>query len=75
MHSTFWPTQAHALRSAGARNRKASRPRHKHRFISKDCDKVFEAYRELVEQVASDAFDAEVSVDEAGCVLLVGPSA
>jgi len=34
------------------------------------CDKVFEAYRELIEQVASDAFDAEVSVDEAGCVLV-----
>ena len=31
--------------------------------------KVFEAYRELIEQVASDAFDAEVSLDETGCVL------
>ena len=33
-------------------------------------DKVFEAYRELIEQVASDAFDAGAHVDEAGCVLV-----
>ena len=33
-------------------------------------DKVFEAYRELIEQVASDAFDAGANVDEAGCVLV-----
>src|SRR5262245_15771712 len=32
-------------------------------------DKVFEVYRKLLEQVASDAFDAEAS-DEAGCVLV-----
>jgi Protein of unknown function (DUF1488) len=32
-------------------------------------DKVFEAYHELLEQVASDAFDADAS-DEAGCVLV-----
>ena len=29
-----------------------------------------EPYRDLIEQVASDAFDAEVSVDEAGFVLV-----
>lgn len=33
-------------------------------------DKVFEAYRELIEQVASDTFDAGVNVDEAGCILV-----
>ena len=32
-------------------------------------DKVFEAYQELLEQVVSDAFDADAS-DEAGCVLV-----
>jgi hypothetical protein len=31
---------------------------------------VFEAYRELVEQVASDAYDAGTSVDDAGLVLV-----
>jgi hypothetical protein len=33
-------------------------------------EKVFEAYRELVEQVASDAYDAGTSVDDAGLVLV-----
>jgi uncharacterized protein DUF1488 len=33
-------------------------------------DKVFEAYRELIEQVASDAYDAGADVDDAGCVLV-----
>jgi len=33
-------------------------------------DKVFEAYRELIEQVASDAYDAGAKVDDAGCVLV-----
>jgi hypothetical protein len=33
-------------------------------------DKVFEAYRELIEQVASDAYDAGANVDDAGCVLV-----
>jgi hypothetical protein len=33
-------------------------------------DQVFEAYRELIEQVASDTFDAGVNVDEAGCILV-----
>ena len=37
-------------------------------------NKVFEAYRDLIEQVASDAFDAEVSVDEAGFVLVTKES-
>jgi hypothetical protein len=32
-------------------------------------DKVFEAYQELLEQVASDAFDADAS-DDAGCILV-----
>jgi hypothetical protein len=32
-------------------------------------DKVFEAYQELLERGASDAFDADAS-DEAGCVLV-----
>ena len=32
-------------------------------------DNVFEVYRKLLEQEASDAFDAEAS-DEAGCVLV-----
>jgi Protein of unknown function (DUF1488) len=32
-------------------------------------DKVFEAYQDLLEQVASDAFDADAS-DEAGCVFV-----
>lgn len=31
-------------------------------------NEVFEAYRELIEQVASDAFDAETGVDDAGAV-------
>ena len=31
---------------------------------------VFEAYRKLIEQVASDAFDAGTSVDDAGLVLV-----
>jgi hypothetical protein len=33
-------------------------------------DKVFEAYRELIEQVASDAYEAGASVDEAGRILV-----
>jgi hypothetical protein len=33
-------------------------------------NEVFEAYRELIEQVASDAFDAEASADETGCVVV-----
>ncbi len=33
-------------------------------------DKVFEAYRELIEQLASDAYDAGASVDDAGRVLV-----
>ena len=33
-------------------------------------DKVFEAYRELIEQVASDAYDAGANFDDAGCVLV-----
>ena len=33
-------------------------------------EKVFEAYRELVEQVASDAYDAGTSYDESGLVLV-----
>ena len=33
-------------------------------------DQVFGAYRELIEQVASDTFDAGVDVDEAGCILV-----
>jgi hypothetical protein len=33
-------------------------------------DQVFEAYRELIEQVASDTFDAGVNLDEVGCILV-----
>ena len=33
-------------------------------------EEVFEAYRELVEQVASDAYDAGTSVDKSGLVLV-----
>ena len=33
-------------------------------------EKVFETYRELIEQVASDAYDAGTSVDEFGLVLV-----
>lgn len=33
-------------------------------------EKVFEAHRELVEQVASDAYDAGTSVDESGLGLV-----
>jgi Protein of unknown function (DUF1488) len=33
-------------------------------------DKIFQAYRELIEQVASDAYDAGTSVDDAGLVLV-----
>ncbi len=33
-------------------------------------EKVFEAYHELIEQVASDAYDAGTSVDDAGLVLV-----
>ena len=33
-------------------------------------EKVFEAYRELIEQVASDAYDAGTSFDDAGLVLV-----
>ena len=33
-------------------------------------EKVFEAYRELIEQVASDAYDADASIDEGGCILV-----
>ena len=39
------------------------------RFPGTD-EKVFEAYRELIEQVASDAYDAGTSVDDAGLVLV-----
>jgi len=33
-------------------------------------EKVFEAYRELIEQIASDAYDAGASLDEAGCIIV-----
>jgi len=33
-------------------------------------NEIFEAFRQLIEQVASDAFDAEIGVDEAGCVVV-----
>ena len=33
-------------------------------------ENLFEAYRELIEQVASDAYDAGTSVDDAGLVLV-----
>jgi Protein of unknown function (DUF1488) len=33
-------------------------------------DKVFDAYRELIEQVASDTYDAGASVDDAGRILV-----
>ena len=33
-------------------------------------EKIFEVYRELIEQVASDAYDAGAGVDEAGCTLV-----
>jgi hypothetical protein len=33
-------------------------------------EKLFEAYRELIEQVASDAYDAGTSIDDAGLVLV-----
>ena len=33
-------------------------------------EKVFEAYRELIEQVASDAYDAGTSFDDAGVILV-----
>ena len=39
------------------------------RFNAAD-DKAFEAYRELIEQVASDAYDAGANVDDAGCALV-----
>jgi hypothetical protein len=39
-------------------------------FISGADEKVFETYRELIEQVASDAYDARTSVDDAGLVLV-----
>ena len=37
-------------------------------------EKVFEAYRELIEQVASDAYDAGTSFDDAGLVLVTSAS-
>jgi hypothetical protein len=43
--------------------------RHRVRLNVAD-DKVFEAYRELIEQVASDAYDAGANVDDAGCVFV-----
>lgn len=33
-------------------------------------DAVFEAYRELIEQIASDAFDAGGPLDEQGCIVV-----
>jgi hypothetical protein len=33
-------------------------------------EKIFEVYRELIEQVASDAYDAGTSLDDAGLVLV-----
>jgi hypothetical protein len=33
-------------------------------------EKIFEVYRELIERVASDAYDAGTSVDDAGLVLV-----
>jgi hypothetical protein len=33
-------------------------------------NRVFEAYRALIEQVASDTYDAGAKVDDAGCVLV-----
>ena len=40
------------------------------RKLRRHYEKVFEAYRELIEQVASDAYDAGTSVDDAGLVLV-----
>ena len=40
----------------------------RHHFEGADS-KVFEAYRDLLEQVASDAFDADAT-NEAGCVIV-----
>jgi hypothetical protein len=38
--------------------------------LAANDNEIFEAYRELIEQVASDAFDAQAGVDEAGCVVV-----
>jgi hypothetical protein len=38
-------------------------------FEGTDLD-VFKAYREVIEQVASDAYDAGADVDETGCILV-----
>jgi hypothetical protein len=44
---------------------------HADRVHSQGTDtEVVDAYRELIEQVASDAYDAGASVDEGGCILV-----
>jgi hypothetical protein len=48
----------------------ALREQAKRAHFERTDDKVFEAYQEPLEQVASDAFDADTGVDEAGCVLV-----
>jgi hypothetical protein len=47
----------------------ALREQAKRAHFERTDDKVFEAYQELLEQLASDAFDAD-KVDEAGCVVV-----
>ena len=32
---------------------------------------IFEAYREIIEQIASDAFDADAGVDDDGAILVI----
>jgi hypothetical protein len=31
---------------------------------------IFKAYREIIEQIASDAYDADAGVDDEGCILV-----
>ena len=50
-------------------NREALRGQAKRAHFDGTDDKVFEVYQDLLEQVASDAFDAD-ACNEAGCVIV-----
>ena len=50
-------------------SREALRDQANRTHIEGTDDKVFEVYQDLLEQVASDVFDAD-AIDQAGCVLV-----
>ena len=66
MSSSGWRTKREVLSSVGSATKRCGIRQSVLTSRGAD-DKVFEAYQELLEQVASDAFDADAS-DDAGCI-------